>query len=150
MPILPSFFAVFVCEGQNIRGTSAAVANHHGDRRVFSEVLQHNRNHIRAAFHHKAHDRDTLAQPCNTTTLGLQAGTNITNLSKMLTQQKKVQASCPRAFPVALASTNRRTKSGKGGCVHSCLPTSYHGLTVNSRTSKLLSSPPHFHVTYLP
>lgn len=80
-PSLPSFIAVFVCEGQNVGGTPTAIANHHGYRRVFSEIFQDDRDHVRATFHHKAHDRHALAEPCNTTTLTVHTSMNIFKLS---------------------------------------------------------------------
>ena len=64
--LLPSFLRVLVGKGQDVWGSAAAIADHHGDRGLFSEIFQDDGNHVRAPFHHKAHEGHALPQPCNT------------------------------------------------------------------------------------
>lgn len=57
---LPSLLWVFMSEGQDVRGSAAAVAHHHRNWRSVPEVLQHYRDHIRTPFYDQCHHWHTL------------------------------------------------------------------------------------------
>ncbi len=61
---IPALLWVLMPKGQDVRGTTAAVTHHHGHRRSVSQVLKHDRDHIRTPLQYQSHHWNTLSDPC--------------------------------------------------------------------------------------
>ena len=56
----PVVLTVSVREGDDVRGSAAAIADDHGDRRLLPETLQHDGDDVGTALQDQTHCGDTL------------------------------------------------------------------------------------------
>lgn len=58
----PVFLAVSVCEGNDVRGTTAAVTDDDGHWRLLLQTVQHDGDDVRTPLQNQTHHRDALTQ----------------------------------------------------------------------------------------